>query len=168
MRMVFDSTACFVKLLFFALLQFFIFDSLLRYCERCLTNKGWCYWFVLQVADSGWYRYQQTVGVWHSAASGSPLWEDRGSTSAAGCKSTRLSLLPTVCCLSLMCLQKQLLLKRPASPQLSKFTPQHLAFVPPSCVMKPVGYVCSLHKNRGRLASVLPVVQYSNELCFVL
>lgn len=49
-------------------------------------------WLLLQTADSGWYRHQQTVRVWHGTSSGGPLWEDRGSAPSAGRKSVHLSL----------------------------------------------------------------------------
>lgn len=52
---------------------------------------------LLQIANSGWYRHQQTVGVWNSTASGCTLWEDGGGPLAAGCKSVRLSCPPPVC-----------------------------------------------------------------------
>lgn len=51
---------------------------------------------LLQIANSGWNRHQQTVGVWNSTASGCTLWEDGGGPLAAGCKSVRLSRSPPV------------------------------------------------------------------------
>lgn len=100
-----------------------------------------------QVADSGWHRHQQTIGVWHSATSGCPLWEDRGSSPAAGCESicpSSLSVLSSPQCVYLSnCCYGCL----PILSWLSKFTPQHLSFIPQSCVMKPEGCVSSLHKT---------------------
>lgn len=83
-----------------------------------------------------------------------------------------LDVRPSAClsvCLPicLMCLQKQLLLKRPPSPQLSKFTPQHLALVPVICVMKPVGYVCLLYKTVADWIAAVLSCNHCNQLCFV-
>lgn len=77
----------------------------------------------------------------------------------------RLYICLSVC---LLCLQKQLLLKLPPSPQLIKFTPQHLAFIPPSCLMKAVGYVGLLYKTvADRLAPYLSCnIQTSSVLFF--
>lgn len=77
----------------------------------------------------------------------------------------RLYICLSVC---LLCLQKQLLLKLPPSPQLIKFTPQHLAFIPPCCLMKAVGYVGLLYKTvADRLAPYLSCnIQTSSVLFF--
>lgn len=52
---------------------------------------------LLQIADSGWYRHQQAVGVWHRPSPGSAVWEDRGGPPAAGRKSACPSCSPRVC-----------------------------------------------------------------------
>lgn len=103
--------------------------------------------FLLQLADPGWHRHQQTVRVWHSTSPGGPLWEDRGSAAPAGRKSVCRFSLSASSSVHTLISQKAAIVQAPPTfhpPsnlwEPDRFTPRHLARVPSSCVMlKPVG-----------------------------
>lgn len=126
-------------------------QSLFFFCWMDVTLNYWCFYcfFIVQihhqVADPGWYRYQQTVWVWHCITSSCPLWEDRGSALAAGGKSVRLLNVCTYATERL-------------SPQLGEFTPQHAILPMELC-----------DEAWRRLLSILHVTQNrANTLTFIV
>lgn len=117
----------------FVLFVLFYISTLMNWCyERCYTNKviiTLCCRLLIQ-AGIDINRQSESGTALHQAALCGKTEVVRLllDVSLSACLS--FSLYLSAC---LMCLQKQLLLKLPPSPQLSKFTPQHLAFVPLSC-----------------------------------